>query len=37
MGNIRAKADGSGSAEPKYSDTINDANVGGGIYHTPGW
>lgn len=37
MGNIRAKADGSGSAEPKYSDTINDANVVGGIYHTPGW
>lgn len=37
MGNIRAKADGSGSAEPKYSSTINDANVVGGIYYTPGW
>lgn len=37
MGNIRAKADGSGSAEPKYSSTINDANVMGGIYYTPGW
>ena len=37
MGNIRAKVKGSGSAEPKYSGTINDANVVGGIYHTPGW
>ena len=37
MGNLRAKADGSGSAEPNFSGSINDANVVGGIYHTPGW
>ncbi len=37
MGNIRAKAGGSGSAEPNFSGSINDANVVGGIYHTPGW
>lgn len=37
MGNIRAKAGGSGSAEPNFSGSINDANVVGGIYHTSGW
>ena len=37
MGNIRAKVKGSGSAEPNFSGSINDANVVGRIYHTPGW
>lgn len=37
MGNLRAKVEGSGSAEPNYSGTINDANSVGGQYFTPGW